>query len=133
MFFLNFFKKQKSRRSEDVDSLLIGYMRVKTAELLKLDPKSEEFYEKSDSIALEVEKSFLPHIDVGLFKGTTDIFSSLNLARLEDVLGQYFILVFLRIGIIEGEIAAGRVKREDAHPKVIIAVLNDEILDLVGR
>lgn len=122
-------------KKQDNSSLVIGYLRNEASKHIGHPVDSKE-YEKVIASAFEhVESVLLPALKSDK-QHVQEVFNTLSLScgeRVNEAFGAYLGLLWIRFGIIQHAIAAGKVKPEEGTLGVISIALLGQIKRLVAN
>lgn len=120
-------------KGSNIESVVIGYLRVETSKHLGHSVDSKEFESACNSAAERVETVLLPLLksDKNPHETVYKTLSSVCTDRINEAFGAYLVLLWVRYCKIQIAIAQGKVKAEEATLTIISEVLNRQIQRLI--
>ena len=126
--------KFESKNSKDLDSLIIGFFRSETGNLLGLEPNTKAYDDACESASEPIEKQFVPLLGTQtLLKARNLLQDSVSSDRIKEAFGAYLILLFTRFSVIRKAIIDGKVKQEDASPETLARVLYEQLNSFIQQ
>lgn len=131
MGLFNFFKRND--KIHGIDSVIIGYLRTETSKHLGHPLGSKEYEAACASAVEHVNTALLPALalDKRTQQEVVDTLSENCGDRFKEAFGEYLILLWVRLCIIQKAIAQGQVKPEEATVSVLSQALQLQIKRLV--
>lgn len=124
---------KKKKAGGDVESLLIGYLRVETSKHLGHPVDSKAFDDACASAGKALEASLVPLLDKGLQQQVYDTVCAACPTRSNEAFGQYMVLLFVRFCVIQGAIMAGKVKPEEATLDIVTDALHKQMKRVIAQ
>lgn len=128
---MSFFRKKKKI---DLTNIIIGFYRVETAKLLGVEPNTDKYSSLLQQMSSGIgSPDFLNLFDKKLVQNIHNSHLSISNKRSEEMLGEFFTLIFVRFSISTVLIEQGKVKREEATPNVLINNLHEQLKNIVKQ
>jgi hypothetical protein len=125
MGFLDVFgKKSVPPKKEDV---VIGYLRMETSKHLGLPVNSAKYDAACESAAQPIEQLMLPNLNRDAQQELFNTIAAACPSRAQEAYGQCLVLLWVRFGVIQHAIAAGKVKAEEATLDILVDALHRQI------
>lgn len=121
-----------SAKNRDNSSLIIGYMRKEASKHLGHPVDSKEYDRAIASASAEVESVLMPAL-MSDKRHLQEVHDALTLScgdRATEAFGTFLGLLWIRFGVIQHAIAAGKVKPEEATLGIISRALHAQIVRL---
>lgn len=124
---------KKRKVGGDVESLLIGYLRVETSKHVGHPVDSIAFNDACESAGKALEGMLVPLLNKNLQQKVYDTVCAACPTRYNEAFGQYMVLLFVRFGVIQGAIMAGKVKPEEATLDIVTDALHNQIKRVITQ
>ena len=128
-----FFNK-KNKDGRDIENIVMGYLRKKNSELLGLEPGTKESNDAYQSTGAALKILLLPFLDRQIMQDVTDTFISISSDRVEELFGEYVVLLQLRFTAVSAYVLkGGGIDLQDATPNKLANVIHEEIKNLIKQ
>lgn len=128
------FRKNKDKYTSRKSDQVIGWFRVETAKLLGCDVNSKQFEKAQQSASGPIESVLLPALtDKKTMQDVYDTLGSLCPSRIDEAFGEFMVLLWTRVAVIQREVMAGRVKQEEATPDILAGVLSKQLKNIARQ
>ncbi len=127
------FNKKEKSSGYSVETLLIGYLATETSKLLGHPVGSKKFDDACAALGKALESTFIPLLDKGLQQQAYDAIGEVCPNRSNEAFGQYLLLLYVRFGVIQGAIASGKVKPEEASTRIITEALLKQMKSVIAQ
>jgi uncharacterized membrane protein YhfC len=129
---MGFFNRFKNNQNDpNLENILIGFFRTETSKLLGIEANTKEYDDTCQSASETLQATLLPVLDKQSMQDVAATLESASSERFNAMFGAYLILLFVRVGVIQKEILAGRVNAKEATPNILAGVLHDQLKNLI--
>jgi hypothetical protein len=131
MGFFSMFKSNKN--NSNLENIVPGWFRLETSRLLGMEPNTKEFNDACLSAGEALQTMLLPALDKKILQDVANTLASVSPERIEEMFGEYMILIFVRFGVVSKEILTGKIRAEEATPNILAGVLHDQLKNLIKQ
>jgi hypothetical protein len=126
----------KKNSAKNLDNVIVGFLRTRQNQLLGVlgigihDKKYKDVFPSKETII----KDLIPVVNRKIFVELNETLHSINSRRIQEIVGEFSILLQLRINAAEILAANGTIDSEEIKsPDTLAKTLNEEIVNLIAR
>lgn len=126
----------KKKSSKNLDNIIVGFLRTRQNQLLEVlgigihDKKYKEVLPSKETLI----KDLIPVVDRKIFVELNETLHSINSKRIHEIVGEFSILLQLRINAADLLASNGTISSEEIQsPNTLAKTLNEEIVNLIAR
>lgn len=125
------FKQKKNKI--DFELVLSGYFLSETSKILGCEINSDQFHTECKKAAEIIPLILLPQLDKDIQQKTVDTLSSVCKENLNNVYGQYILLLCFRYRLAQKAVIEGRLKAEEVTLNILANSLHKQIEKLIKQ